>query len=164
MSASSRLRGRPVENSRAVSYEGNASYMAPKRGVPARGPAGPERSAQRARAVLDSVFSGADLAASRKRVRENSPLQEGNQGGIDLVRAAPANPVASPSRMSFCLRSGTRSISLTSLAPIRPVITPSFDPAMNSDGWWTPCHGAVSSQFRSILRYQFSPPRKPDFR
>ena len=29
MSASSRSRGRPIENSRAVSYEGNASYAAP---------------------------------------------------------------------------------------------------------------------------------------
>ena len=40
-----------------------------------------------------------------------------------------------PSMISFCFRFGsTRSISLTRLAPIRPVITESFDPAMNSDG------------------------------
>ena len=41
MSASSRSRGRPVENPRAVSYEGNASYMAPSaayRPVDPRGP------------------------------------------------------------------------------------------------------------------------------
>jgi hypothetical protein len=37
--------------------------------------------------------------------------------------------------MSFCFRFGnTRSSSLTRLAPIRPVITESFDPAMNSEG------------------------------
>jgi hypothetical protein len=37
--------------------------------------------------------------------------------------------------MSFCLKFGsTRSMSATRLAPIKPVMTESFDPAMNSDG------------------------------
>ena len=37
--------------------------------------------------------------------------------------------------MSFCCRFGsTRSSSVTRLAPIRPVMTGSLDPAMNNDG------------------------------
>jgi rare lipoprotein A len=41
MSASSRARGRQIENSRAVSYEGNASYMAPSAAYLPVDPRGP---------------------------------------------------------------------------------------------------------------------------
>ena len=41
MSASSRSRGRPVENSRAVSYEDNASYIAPSAAYLPVDPRGP---------------------------------------------------------------------------------------------------------------------------
>ena len=62
-------------------------------------------------------------------------LQRTDQGGIDLVGALLLNPVAGALDDQLCLRFGrTRSMSPTRLAPIKPVMTESLDPAMNSDG------------------------------
>ena len=73
MSASSRSRGRAVENPRAVSYENDAGYAAPSQALSAGRSAGAKRSPQRARAVL--------------------ALQEGDQGGVDLVGPLLLDPV-----------------------------------------------------------------------
>ena len=52
--------------------------------------------------------------------------------------------------ISFCFRRGrTRSSSLTRLAPINPVMTASFAPAMNSEMWAKPAVQRNVAQLRA---------------
>ncbi len=131
MSASSRSHRRAQNNPREVSYESDAAL----RGEPdarrdrlcpdrcARAGRGPER----ARPVLDQPVQDQILGLIISRNAINAAL---TSSGRSCWIQWPA-----PSMISFCRRFGsTRSMSATCLAPISPVITESFEPAMNSEG------------------------------
>ena len=123
MSASSRSpRPAPLENPRAVSYETTTSYAPqPEFGLCCR-------SIRAARAKCSAGAGSTELHLL--------PFEKSDQGGIDLVGALLLDPVAGALDDQL-LPSGSAArapCSLTRLAPIRPVMTASFDPAMNSDG------------------------------
>src|SRR5919201_271193 len=66
--------------------------------------------------------------------------------------------------MIVCRSSGTNCFSAgSSLSMPRKLRTRSLSPVMKTAGTMTfaPAHGASSSQLRSVLRYQLSPPRNP---
>src|SRR5881398_3744544 len=88
-----------------------------------------------------------DAGSTEPRLfRQRVLLEKSDQSCVDLSGAFLLNPVAGPIDNEFLFQVRQNPLHVGDvLAPIRPVMTESFDPAMNSDGWWicAPCHGAV---------------------
>src|SRR5215475_13306922 len=146
MSASSRSLGRTIENARAVSYEDDDRFAAQPSAYAPIDPRGPRE-----------ILSGRGLYW---------PFSKSISAALTSSGRSCCTQCPAPSRMIFAFRFvSTRSSSAICLAPIKPVTTPSLEPARNNEGWliFASCQAAVSSQLRSMLRYQFSPPRKPDW-